>query len=137
MALSKLPCRPTPICVQCVSGIHVYVRGGFILRVSCVPGLRDLDDILAIYTRVPTDTPMGRMHSTVYPEISGIVSAVGNANLGAGTMPWSNQIRIVAYHSGSYARVGQRIGALQSCLNECSAGADLHGVIFCVTVRGR
>jgi len=134
MALSKLPCRPTPICVQCVSGIHVYVRGGFILRVSCVPGLRDLDDILAIYTPVPTAPPMGRMHSTVYPEISGIVSAVGNANLGAGTMPWSNQIRIVPYHCGSHGGAGS---AIQSCLNEVSAGVDLHGVIFCVTVRGR
>lgn len=132
MALGKLPCRATPICVQCVSGSHAYARGGFIIHVSCIPGLRDYDDILAIYTRVPTDTPIGRMHGTVYPEISGIVSAVAPAAIGAGTFPYSNNIRVACFCAG-----GTGTGTPASCLTEVSAGVDLSDIIFCVTVRGR
>jgi len=118
MALSKLPDRATPICVECMPGPTAYARGGFTLHVSCIPGLRDERDILSLYIRT-------KGHCGVMPAISGILG-VG----GASGLQFSNDIQIVCFGALSGTICADKMA-------ELSAGADLSDITFCVAVKGR
>jgi len=120
MALAKLPGRPTPICVECISGPTAYARGGFALHVSCIPGLRDFDDILALYTRAAIGP--GTRRCSVHPEISGFIGTGGASGLG-----FTNDLRILAYGGASCGPSGM--------MAEVSAGANLGHLMFCVTSK--
>jgi len=128
MALAKLPGRPTPICVECTHGPTAYAQGGFPIHISCIPGLRDWTDILALYTRVPAmlSAFFGGAHlrCSVHPEISSF-HRIG----GASGLFFTNDLYILAY--------GGHECEVSGLMAEVSAGVDLSDIIFCVTVRGR
>lgn len=122
MALAKLPGRPTPVCVECVTAPTAYARGGFAVHISCAPGLRGYDDILALYTRVPSSTAY---RCSFHPEISAF-HGVG----GASGLQFTNDLYVLAY-GGTSCVDGTGL------MTEISAGVDLSDTIVCITVRGR
>jgi hypothetical protein len=121
LALGNLPARPTSICVECHSGPTAYAAGGFLLHVSCIPGLRGFEDILALYTRAAIGP--GVLHCSVHPEISGFIPTGGASGL-----QFTNDLRILAYGGSA---------CVSGMMREVAVGADLHHIMFCVTVKGR
>lgn len=142
MGLAELPGRQTPICVQCVAGPAAYVRGGFDVHVSCIPGLRDYDDILALYVRQRwirrMASVMNRGSCVAFPVISAITPANSGFNDFSNTIVLTLHGRCSCGDAGAPGHVFNANSHTGECLlNEITAGANLSRLYFCLTVKGR